>query len=160
MIFFPHLLKKQEDRKWNVFPETFWIWSYLILFKLDTNIKPLLDSVELSSSQMKTLTHCSVEISFKDWISFIRRQKGDSPSFLTLTTWLHEKLLLCLFLQPYVGAAAVRGWRSGCSFVLNGSNNDTGRGPSADEEDCPTGRAVFLILCCLWKEEWRATGSL
>lgn len=35
--------------------------------------------------------------------------------------------------------AAVGGWAPGCGSVLNGSDDDTGGSPSADEEDGPAG---------------------
>ena len=49
--------------------------------------------------------------------------------------------------QSGASATAVRGWRSGRGSVLDGSDDDTGGSPSADAEDCPTGKyeVVFSL---------------
>ena len=57
--------------------------------------------------------------------------------------------------QSDVGAAAVRGRRSGRGSVLDGSDNDSGGSPSADAEDRPTGQAVDKV--CLTQNVHRQT---
>lgn len=48
-------------------------------------------------------------------------------------------------LQCDVSSAAVRGRCSGCSSVLDGSNDDPGGGSSADAEDDPAGQTSVFV---------------